>query len=300
MKFNLIFLLFLLCSCVQSNEQSVINEVEKTTGVVDIIKLYKQHYACDDAKRCEYLEKSDGEYRNCSAYSRRCKYLLKYLAEPGVNLECINEDNQSDECVLYRRNIHKSRVRYFDYKRFLGTNSIIKTDEDFLRLVEYYNNINYTCDSVEERTTVEKQECKNNKLKLLERMGYERVACMELFPNEYQTVLERTQGYYESQMRSHEHEFSSCKAKNRCIFLPSGENITAPELKSKCKGMCELQVPTAEQILESVKESMHNFAQYRKCSTDGWESEVLKYICPCDICTDTPICAPNAPVPAQK
>lgn len=182
MKFNLIFLLFLLCSCVQSNEQSVINEVEKTTGVVDIIQ----------------------------------------------------------------------------------------------------------------------QEHVDNKLKRVQRMNHERGHCMELFPNEYQTMLERTQSYYESQMRSHEHEFSRCKAANRCIFLPSGENITAPELKSKCKGMCELQVPTAEQILESVKESMHDFAQYRKCSTDGWESEVLKYICPCDVCYDTPICAPNTSVPAQK
>ena len=62
------------------------------------------------------------------------------LAETN-SLECLYLEENSDECIIYRRNHKKedSKVNFFDYKRFLPKNSNIKTDEDFLHLFKIYN-----------------------------------------------------------------------------------------------------------------------------------------------------------------
>lgn len=74
-----------------------------------------------------------------------CLFLSKdkdYTTMAEANsLDCLYLDNNSDDCIVYRRNHKKedSKVNFFDYKRFLPKDSNIKTDDDFISLFELYN-----------------------------------------------------------------------------------------------------------------------------------------------------------------
>lgn len=233
MKSKLAFLLLILCSCVQPNEQQnqdTTNELMQEHGVIEIIELYKEYSGFG---------------------SERKPLLLEYLSEPDINLNCANEQNQSDECILYRRTIHKSLVNYFDYKRLLGQNSIIKTDAEFLHLVAYYNQIDKTCDSMPEKTTTEKQECKDQKIALLQRMVHERIKCSELVPQEYQDFIFKEKLYYQDQLN----QYKTCK-KHKC-----GDYDVEGSFRGAKK---------------SVVDSGKWFSERYMCVADDWESKIFK------------------------
>ena len=240
MKSKLAFLLLILCSCVQPNEQQnqdTTNELMQEHGVIEIIELYKEYSGFG---------------------SERKPLLLEYLSEPDINLNCANEQNQSDECILYRRTIHKSLVNYFDYKRLLGENSIIKTDAEFLHLVAYYNQIDKDCDSMPEKTTEEKQECKDQKIATLQRMVHERIKCSELVPQEYQDFLKHARMSYVQPKASYLDHSYLCKT-------------------TGCSSDTMSYFATPKQLLKELDESMLRFSQTHMCTVDDYKNEVTKW-----------------------
>ncbi|MBO7066505.1 MAG: hypothetical protein J6W40_02705 [Alphaproteobacteria bacterium] len=234
MKPKFVILLLLLCSCSVSYEkerQSLINELEREHDIVGVIKLYEEYSGYNDTERKQLL--------------------LTYLSDPDINMECVDENNQTDDCILYRRTIPKSHVNYFDYKRLLGQNSIIKTDAEFLHLVEYYEQIDKDCDSTPERTTTEKQDCKDQKIAILQRMVHERIKCSELVPQEYEDFIFKERDYYDDQLN----QYKRC-TKNKCDWY---------DVKGTFRG-----------AKESVIKSGKWFSEKYMCSTDDWSSRVFK------------------------
>ena len=141
-KCILMFICIIICACqthtdnlvkvdeeIKSFNQDPVKVIEAYTFGIDSCNIY-----CNEVYHL-YSEQSQKE--NCIT---NCKYKLK---EPDIQYTCLenfygNQNYSSDECILHRRNLHKSSVGYFDYKRFLSKDTFIDSDEKFLTMVNYY------------------------------------------------------------------------------------------------------------------------------------------------------------------
>ena len=106
-------------------------------------------------------------------------YDVENLSIPGTRFDCIDGSN-SDECIVYRRTMKESKINYFDYKRFLPEDTAIKTEDDFLAMVNYYS-LRDLCDKLEEKTTEEKQQCKDLIEKNTRTMAVKKLKCKDLY-----------------------------------------------------------------------------------------------------------------------
>ena len=161
--FGLIPIICAGCTFLSSEQDGKMfaDNLEKSQDPVSVIETYldikdgcKDYYANRDIVMIGNALKK--EYKN------QC-IKQKATAESGVNFECLTSpaDFSSDECILHRRNLHETSVAFFDYKRFLPENSLIKTDDDFVRLIHFYQKFYTRCDKFVDITTEERQDCKD-------------------------------------------------------------------------------------------------------------------------------------------
>lgn len=188
------------------------------------------------------------------------------LAEPGTDFKCINQlyKNEkyykSDKCILYRRDLKKSDVNYFDYKRFLSDDSPIKTDADFLKLVEYYNKID-DCDKKIEATTDEKTVCKDTIKNNTRMMANHKVNCKTMYADRYTEELHK-QGRWFDWAIDHD------PYANVRMLRAMGEYTAAnfaynPEY-------------SRSDAIGSVENELKRFGKENLCDISGWKSELRK------------------------
>ncbi|MBD5398030.1 hypothetical protein HDR60_00795 [bacterium] len=147
--------LSLLIGCVTSTGIPIDEEVLQKNSITYTLDTYDR-----------YLH--DFIHRDNNNFDKEYRLLSEKIDEknPSVNIRAIDclrgctgygasfydvdyriyYDNiaNSDECIIYRRNNAKIKVRTgaFDYKKFLPENSNVKTDDDFLLLVNKYKEYN--------------------------------------------------------------------------------------------------------------------------------------------------------------
>lgn len=233
-KYILMFVCMIMCACqthtgnivkvdeeIKSFNQDPVKVIEAYTFGIDSCNIY-----CNEVYHL-YSEQSQKE--NCI---NNCKYKLK---EQDIQYTCLedfygNQKYSSDECILHRRNLHKSSVGYFDYKRFLSKDTFIDSDEKFLTMVNYYrkafkksigwdeNTMNKEeqdeyltkeCNKDYEKTSQElklcKQELLSNLLKPI--YSYEKYGlkpCSDVVPNLYKNYLKKKieeYKYYEKEYK---------------------------------------------------------------------------------------------------
>lgn len=82
--------------------------------------------------------------------------------------------NNSDKCILARRIIPQTKIGYFNFKKYLPTNSVIKTEEQFLQLYTLYIGIKKNKNdcklllNVDQVTQTEKDACETYKNQFLQ------------------------------------------------------------------------------------------------------------------------------------
>lgn len=174
---------FIFCSislsgCLSSMDAQLTKGNEKSdTPIINTLEMYEEFLKGNPRvvdKQCPYSGKKPGfwsGYGHCGAqggllfpisfticlpvcsiyYSRYNDY--SDLMVPEVNRECVL-DNSSDECILYEREHPRpdTKVDYFNYKKYLPSGYKVYSDEDFLKLVDFYHHhSDYTrklkCDS---------------------------------------------------------------------------------------------------------------------------------------------------------
>jgi len=125
-------------------------------------------------------------------------YDVEKLSVPGTRFDCVN-GSDSDECIVYRRTMKESKINYFDYKRFLPEDTAIKTETDFLAMVNYYE-LRYLCDKLAEKTTEEKQQCKDLIENNTRMMATKKPKCKDLYvtdvSKDYEELLQRVASGY--------------------------------------------------------------------------------------------------------
>lgn len=188
------------------------------------------------------------------------------LAEKDINFACIeswregDKHYNSDECVLYRRSeqFHKSDVNYFDYKRFLGENSVIKNDADFLKLVKYYDKI-AECDKLKESTTTEKEECKEKCKTEMRALAVKKVPCNKLISEKYNKfIAEQKEWFYWAQNHDPYAMVNTLRA--------FGEYEAARFAYSP--------VVSRGEAISTIKERVKEFGEENFCTTDDWKQKI--------------------------
>lgn len=263
--------------------QSFTSELQKEGDPIQVIQAYKNDYICptrtDEAKALEmvawvYLFPFKLAYEITDAFmdfgTERQYQCVKrdLLMEPGIKLECTDKTysdefaNNTDECVLFRRSpeFHKSQVGYFDYKRFLGENSVIKTDEDFLKLVERYDAI-AECEQLSESTTVEKTACKEKRKNEIRALSMRAVPCSELISEKYTEYLKK-QGEWFFWAIDHDPN-AAVRFLNFVGEYQAARWAYAP-------------VYTRSEARKRIKEDITAFGQKNFCTTTDWQQEMKK------------------------
>lgn len=263
--------------------QGFTSELQTEGDPIQVIQAYKNEYICptrtDEAKALEmvawvYLFPFKLAYEITDAFmdfgTEQQYQCVKrdLLMEPGIKLECTGKTysdefvNNTDECVLFRRSpeFHKSQVGYFDYKRFLGANSVIKTDADFLKLVERYNKIS-ECDKLSETTEAEKEACKEKRKNEIRMLAKQSVPCMELVKDKYVEKLRDTGDWYRWAINHDPYELVN-------LLRSVGDYASAQYAYKPVWGRTEAR--------QEVKERITNFGEENFCTTDNWKAEMKK------------------------
>ncbi len=159
--------------------EQCIDYVNKLTNDGDIIQVLDTYIGY---RGWRGKESSNG-HRGQEPIERSC--WNKFLRKQDINYTCLNKDNVSDECILYRRtnkinytclnkndisdecisyrqnNKHVSEFDFYDFTKFLPQNSYIKTETDFKIALEYYETNKKKCKELVEKTSEEKENCAN-------------------------------------------------------------------------------------------------------------------------------------------
>lgn len=181
-----------------------VNNIGTITETPEQIKQYAETYAQELEQSKDIIaviEAYQKDYRPWGCFageeSKRC-VLAATLAEPGKldNYKCFDTTDQSDECVLFRRdNKYETEVQYFDYKRFLGKNSRIKNDAMFKMFLDVYQDIE-NCDKEQGITSVEKEECRQRQEKYIRLAAKQRIPCKKFVELQYKEELKKNIRHY--------------------------------------------------------------------------------------------------------
>ncbi len=276
--YKFILTVLILTGCVSTetkiqNAQLFATELENKKDVLQVIEVYNNIFVSCFAK--------DGA-DNFYSLQKKCKYGYEYrdnprlfcdefainaLVEQDVKLGCLIENwtskeyYDSDECIIHRRGANDSRIAYFDYKRFLPVNTKIHTDAEFLSLVEYYAKMS-DCDKLENATTIEKQECKNNIAETTRQMVHTSVKCMNAYPKEYKEFLNDKGSWFDWAI---DHDPYETKRMLYAYGATTAANILDPD-----------PVYSKSEALKSITQSVAEWGQRHICDTTGWQAEIRK------------------------
>ncbi len=270
----------------RKNGQELAKQLEAEQDVIEILDKYSLY-----TKRCNNYVSLSGKglseeiemyiifapllviryclgYDNFFPYHSEREYCYSYdgYAEANTNFDCIdswrNSDYyNSDECILYRRNLHESKVKYFDYKRFLPINTPINTDEKFLALVKFYNT-RFDCDNLENVTTQEKQDCKNKVIKTTVQMATTGVKCIDVYSKEYKEFLDEKGSWFGWAIN---HDPLATK---RMVYYTAGA--------AAAYWIPEQPVYSRIEALEEITQSVAEWGQEHVCDTIGWQTEIRR------------------------
>lgn len=237
----------------------LINKMEQTNDPLLVIDTYKNVY---ETKSPDFD-------------------ILK-LTEPNSKPECFENayksvyystrayKNNTDECILYRRNTKESQVGFFDYQRFLGTNSIIKDDDSFLKLVQIYDRIK-ECDFLEEKTTIEKEQCKQDLRQNIKLRTEKTVTCMDAEQQEYTSLLKDVGYDYTSTIKQLEEE----KRSRTQALLSMSEKERKKYTYDNYFKIAEIHEKEMRKLAhDKLLEKIQKFGKENLCTTTKWKQEI--------------------------
>lgn len=190
--------------------------------------------------------------------------------KPNVKMKCFvanmyTEDflDQSDECILSRRNVGKSEVCWFNYKKYMPASSSIKTDEEFLRLAEtvgfFFNSEgkNQYCLNKKEITTTERAQCEKDVTNFINKIVDGKAPhCRDTNKKAFYNLLEQGKGLLET------------------IENTSVVN-SATGYKQQGKTLL-FQAVYSDAFNKGIIESIKNFGYEHLCVTAGYEKDLKK------------------------
>ena len=251
-------------------------EVLANNDPIFVLDTYNNNYFKGDLK-CEY--KGYDNKNEIDKYSNRMSlggvndYItLALMTEPKIKHECLieyqgyskNEKYDSDECILYRRNEYKtSEICWFNFKKYLGADSHIKTEEDFAYVHKLYMEGQKQCDEKAETTMSEKEACKDKLKKLIRDYSKNGLStCGKLYGTKYIEILKEQGDWYKWAI---DHDPN---AMVETVYQATGSYAAAQWYYSPKW--------SKDEAIEHIESKINGFGYGHLCDTTGWRAELKK------------------------
>ncbi|MBQ6735937.1 MAG: hypothetical protein IJQ90_00420 [Alphaproteobacteria bacterium] len=164
-----------------------VNSLTSSGDIIQVLDTY-----------IEYRDwwKSSNDAKTQQSLQRSC--WNDFLRRQDIDYTCLDKDNVSDECILYRRNNkYESEFNFYDFTKFLSQDSYIKNETDFKMALEYYEINIRKCEALIEKTSVEKEDCVNNiKDDLRNFSKHGMLLCRNSLKKEYRAMLKEQGQWY--------------------------------------------------------------------------------------------------------
>lgn len=189
------------------------------------------------------------------------------MSEPKIRHECLIESNKkydSDECILYRRNEYKtSEICWFNFKKYLGADSYIKTEENFAQVSKFYKEGQKQCDEKAETTMSEKEVCKDKLKKLIRDYSKNGLStCGKLYGTKYIEILKEQGDWYKWAI---DHDPN---AMVETVYQATGSYAAAQWYYSPKW--------SKDEAIEHIESKINGFGYGHLCDTTGWRAELKK------------------------
>lgn len=204
---------------------------------------------------------------NASCYAR------KYDSNTGSTTE--KYIDQTDECILQRRkHPNSSEVCWFNYKKYLPTDTKIKTDSDFIKLQGIINETlerNEWCDAMSDWTSAEKENCKQETKQFIYDYSYGKAKhCRDSHKKEWNQMLKESAqqaGGIQSVMKN-------LRKGEKERMIRTGEKSRA-ELDF-VESVFQPDNIFAMIALQGMSDNIKKFGLINLCLTDGWDKDIQK------------------------
>lgn len=284
MKKSSIFILCIAClnitSCAippETQKLSVAQELEKNPDLVKTLEIY----TCLPS----FLGHRDYLYSGCNKQVTESNE----FKEQGINYDCLDRNaldytNTTDECILYRREVRQSKINYFDFRRFIPSDSHIKTETDFLATANKFHALRSKlkeCETQNERTSYEKQACKDALLEPIIQFSEQgKKPCKIIEKSEYQKMLKSRIVWFKW-VTKHEIKDTTQKCLNAYAntikqLTDLGQWRDAYEIKEYCAAAHDFPVLDKNAATTKIRESIEQFGTANLCSTDDYKTELKK------------------------
>ncbi len=260
-KYVLVFTGLVLAGCVgvspeQCNDYAT--QLKNSNDVIQVLNSYISYR--DGAAEYNY----NGTKKKSESIERSC--WDDFLRRQDVKYICLNEENTSDECILYRRNNkHESELAFFNFKYFLPDNSKIQTETDFKTVLEYYESNIKKCEELTEKTIAEKQDCKDSVINNVRNFSINGAkTCKKSFSKEYQDFLKEKGDWYVWAINHDPWE-----------LYREWRAMTGIDLGAGASGMYQRVYSKTDALIE-IKENIEVWGKEHLCDTTGWQAEIRK------------------------
>ena len=233
MKKIKLLMCLLVTACVNSNDEYITqktnesakieSELAQEKDVVKTLKYFREYYheKCLSNRACYTnsdvnLPGIPYSYDMVEPYvmttvdfnaDKKCFVVYQYKEDNSISYK----DN-SDECILARRQAPKTEIGYFNFKKYLPTNTVIKTEQQFQNLYALYIAIRKNrndCKSlfgVSQVTQTEKEMCHKYQEKFLQDFAMGRAEkCSKKYGKQYKQYVKEHTDAFLSQFKDNAH-----------------------------------------------------------------------------------------------
>lgn len=255
---------FILSACATTqtkiqNAEIFAAQLEKAENPIDIINAYekvnnkcrgKLYYDTYEYKAYE-METGQDCFNEIATAKQDIDFGCKYEKYKGKNYY------DSDDCIIYRRN-HKWNEMNFDFARFLPKNSPIKTEQQFLTWVGYYNNI----DTVRsyKTTRAEHDSYISTKMDVVKQMATSIVDCIIAYHTEYTAFLDEKWDDY--------NDMITYDPQARASYFRSigAYDVAWLALQDRRRSPSE--------ALAGISSAISDWGKEKNCGTQNWKTEM--------------------------
>ena len=274
-KIAIIATILLVAGCVVKTELSVAQKLEQNPNLIKTLEIYTCMPGAVNVH--DYIS------NNCAEQKQN----WIEFKEPGIKYNCLDQNGHvytTDECILYRREVRPSQIHYFDFGRFIPSDSQIKTEADFAMVAEKFSSIKsklQDCEKQKDRTTFEKQACKDALLEPIIRFSeHGKQPCKTVAKTEYQDFLKNMVSWHKWAIKHDPKETRQNCLKGYAPLMDQlvalGQVAGAYEVKASCSAIPNIPVFTKNEAAERIRENAEKFSRKNLCGTDDYKTELKK------------------------
>lgn len=209
-------------------------ELATKRDTINSLKFYSEHFR-DTGDGPIILHLHD-------TFAQEMYIVIQALKDLSIDKRCLIKDyseEYSDECILARRNAPKTKIKWFNFQKYLPKDSVIKTEQNFLGLYTMYKAVMHfddydfvdddfvqewavrKCYLIKEQTKQEEENCSYEEQEFLENIALGKAPkCSVKYSTLYgkfKQKLKNTRYWYQEKEEGDTEQHTKFGAINLCV-----------------------------------------------------------------------------------